>query len=60
MASTFRLKSMHSFIFIKINHSTLKTRVLNVNDLLRKIIRYFGQLACRIDQIEQDAIGELP
>lgn len=50
----------HGVHVLKISHSTLKTMVLNVNDLLRKIIRYFGQLACRIYNIEENAIGESP
>ena len=48
----------HGVHVLKISHH-LKTMVLNVNDLLRKIIRYFGRLACRIYHIEDDAIGEL-
>ena len=48
----------HGVHVLKIKGPALKTLVLNINDLLRKIIRYFGQGACRIYNIQEEALGK--
>lgn len=50
----------HGVHVLKIENDTLKTMVLNVNDLLRKIIGYFGKLACQIYNIQEISLGEPP
>jgi transposase len=48
----------HGVHVLKIQNSGLMhTLILNVNDLLKKVIRAFGEIACRIYNIEQEAIA---
>lgn len=50
----------HGVHVLKISGKTSQTMVLNVNALLCKIIRYFGEVACRIYNIPANASGGLP
>ena len=49
----------HGVHVLKIKYSgSINTLILNVNDLLKKIIRAFGKVACRIYNVEE-ALGAL-
>lgn len=50
----------HGVHVLKINHQSLSTIILNVNDLLQKIIRYFGKAACRIYNVQENIAGVSP
>ena len=50
----------HGVHVLKISGQISCTLVLNVNALLRKIIRYFGEVACRIYNIEANVLAGLP
>jgi transposase len=50
----------HGVHVLKISGRTLRTLVLNVNELLCKIIRYFGDVACRIYSIQENTLGGSP
>ena len=49
----------HGVHVLKISGEISQTLVLNVNELLRKIIRYFGEGACRIYNVPAHGSGAL-
>jgi len=50
----------HGVHVLKIKYSgSINALILNVNDLLKKIIRAFGKVACRIYNVEEEALGIL-
>lgn len=49
----------HGVHVLKIRHAT-QAMILNINDLLLKIIRYFGEVACRIYNIQENALEDSP
>jgi transposase len=50
----------HGVHVLKLRETSFRTLVLNVDELLRKIIRYFGDTACRIYNIESLELGASP